>query len=402
MTTSRRITSAGLVALLTASTAFAQNGVSRGQTPPTPPPADPPVVSIPLGPNDVTEYVVPTNVVRSGGTEQELVRAVAQASGCRVGWLSKSQSLMLTGTPQQLELAKSTLAKLTEGAQVASDRLAAERKAQIEAENVRAEAKAKSDLASKALFDVDFLGGSVRDYLVTLAEQASFTGLVIQDAASLERMPMPAVTLRATDLRTAVELVRKIQYAPDEKGRERDIDIEWVGKAAQSGSQYSPSEFETLLRSACVVRYNAYVPSRGGRPTTPPPPLERAALDLASLKSGGDASVQAILDAITLAIEIDGPSESFVAKFHEPSHLLIVRGTGPEIAIVREIVDTFSTRIKGGQRQVGTAEVSAAENRLREIGTILSAGKVDDAERKKLKSEHEQLLDRIRALRTSN
>jgi len=68
--------------------------------------------------------------------------------------------------------------------------------------------------------------------------------------------------------------------------------------------------------------------------------------DLSAMKELPKEEVQRVLDAVTIAVELDGSSPAFRAKYHEGSRLLIVRGSSAERDLVRQV---FRARVPGFQ-----------------------------------------------------
>lgn len=334
------------LSLTTALLAFALTGsaVAQRATPKSRPPANPaPVtVSIPLGADEITESIQPASDLVRGSGEQELVHAVAQASGARVMWVSATKSLMLTGVPAQLELAKATVEKMTTTARnVAAEAQAAQRKE-----------LAAAEAADLGALDIDFAGGSVREYLELVGHKANFSGFVINNPKELDGYQLPPIVLRKSGLLTAVEVVDKICYPTDEQGRARNVAIEWVGEGFD-GFRHGMLDHTALLRSVCLVRP---APEQAKQSATKAPTLQRAVFDLTALRESGNADVQAIIGAVTLGIEMEGPSSTFSIKFHEPSRLLLIRGTTAEITIARDIVQT---RMPVGESSTAKATAEA-------------------------------------------
>lgn len=79
----------------------------------------------------------------------------------------------------------------------------------------------------------------------------------------------------------------------------------------------------------------------------PPPVTRRLVVELGGRKATATAAqVQAVLDAISVAIEMDGESSTYRAKYHEPSGLLILRGTQDELGVAAQVFETKVPELK--------------------------------------------------------
>lgn len=299
-----------------------------GQTRTKPPDGTAPAVeSTPLVPNERTAYLEGPDLIRSASAGAVLT-AMTQASGAKVQFISASNTLVVTGTQEQIADAKATLDTLVHNAQAERERKQREK---AERESRPGEASQPDELV------VDFPGGSVFDYLRLIGRSAGFDGFVFRDEALLRELTLPAVTLRGSDLQTAVQIVTTLGYRLTD-GREASVSATWIGPATIINRQVHPQPdpaflADALRRSVCLIFPAASDPSRRGQS-----PISKTVFDLSGMGAVDPDEVQRLLDAIAIAIELDGDSPTFFAKFHEPSALLIVRGTQGELNVAREIV----------------------------------------------------------------
>jgi len=185
--------------------------------------------------------------------------------------------------------------------------------------------------------DINFRGGSALAYLEAIGAAAKFEGFVIHQREMLAELTLPVVTLRGADVATAVEVLTHSRYdLPD--GAIAAVEARWVGPAGElQDKSFGPShsEADLIARSACIITVET---DRRSVPKVVVVRAVRTVFDLSPLEGANTADIQTLLDAVTIAIEMDGTSPSFQAKYHEPSHLLIVRGTPDEMTLVREII----------------------------------------------------------------
>jgi hypothetical protein len=335
---------AGLAICLTALPAGAQQKPAQ---PVQPVVADPP----PPGPGEETQYIDTSSLLESRERSiflSSVVTAMRQASGVRVSSVVGTDKLVVTGTPEKIAVAKSTFVALSEEYQA---------RARKEKEARQAEDAPPTSTG----VTLDFKGGSVLEYLKQLGTATGFDGFVIREPALLEQIDMPPITLRDTDLMTAIKAIGSSDRSETGAIRLRDgrlarVTLEWLvpdGSTQHRPSPLNAEEYAAALRRGLVVV--SVAPWLGKQvPTT------RTVFDLSSIPNADKALVQSLLDAISLAVELDGESPSFRAKYHEPSRILIVRGTDAELALVREIVQLRVPNAKSHDSETPTPEAVAA------------------------------------------
>ncbi len=179
--------------------------------------------------------------------------------------------------------------------------------------------------AASGAVTFDFEGGSVYDYLERIAKEAKFEGFVYQDEALLRSLRAPPAKLRGSAVSTAVGLLTAMDLAT-EAGATCRLDVNWIGPAAGKGSVSGAP----LRESVCVISGKL---DRGAGTA-----IHRAVFDLSGLPTGSDQEVQTLLEAATLAVEFDGGSPTFAAKYHPPSHMLFVKGSEDELSAIREVL----------------------------------------------------------------
>jgi hypothetical protein len=353
------------------------------QVSPTPPTAVPEEPIPAPGPNDQTEYVSLAGVPIDSSS---LVKAVKQTSGARASYVRTANSLVLTGTAEQLALARTTCEKLIGEAKSQYER-------QQEEERART-AKPESQTGA-GMVSLDFPGGSMLDYIKAVSDGSGFEGTIIQEPSTLAELKLPAVKLRGATLRTALEIMSRAGSG-SLRSRNLNLRVNWI-----PDQRYADPEEDNrwAMKSACVISVEAI--GNNGQAT-------RTVFDLSAMDATTKADVQTVLDAITVAIEMNGESTTFAAKYHEPSRILIVRGTPEELSLVREVL-----RIRAPEATVQKEEAvkvdaaspsGAAADALQELKARLTQVAEErqkpnlTAEQKnKLKAEFVRLVDQIKA-----
>ncbi|MBL9150232.1 MAG: hypothetical protein JNM94_16205 [Phycisphaerae bacterium] len=277
----------------------------------------------PPSPSKETQFIDTSSLGGRGASNflNSAVDAMRASSGVMVNFVQGSNQIVVTGPPEKIAIARAMFEKLAEGYQ----------------SSVAAQGAGAS--VSSTGVSLDFKGGSVLDYLKQLGAATGFDGFVIREPALLEQIDMPPVTLRGTDLETAIKSITSSDRTEYRAIRLRDgrlarVTLEWLvpdGSTPNRPSPLNAEEYAAALRRGLVVV--AVVPW-----TEKQVPTTRTVFDLSRVPNADKAFVQSLLDAISLAVELDGESPSFRAKYHEPSRILIVRGTDAEIALVREII----------------------------------------------------------------
>jgi len=278
-----------------------------------------------------------TNIAGRPTRFDSLAATISGASGASVSYVESANSLVISGTDAELASATKTL-----------ERLSAEVKEL--ASKVDEDGEAKDETRGDGQVSLDFPGGTLADYLQLVAKAGEFDNFLIQDPARTKQVPMPPVKLRNVDLRTAVRLVGPVHiqssYGPGgaftlSDGTKVVVTVNWFGPAVNQ--QSDPEEDRrNVSRSVCAVAIENM--------ESPSTQSTRAVFDLSAMKELPKEEVQRVLDAVTIAVELDGSSPTFRAKYHEGSQLLIVRGTPDELDLVRQV---FRARVPGFQEDIG-------------------------------------------------
>ncbi|MBL9148007.1 MAG: hypothetical protein JNM94_04870 [Phycisphaerae bacterium] len=209
----------------------------------------------------------------------------------------------------------------------------------VEAMKVKLQdALAKSDEWKKArqaeideeTVTLQFPGGTVEGYVTAVLEKFGVASPIYADDA-IRTLHVGPIELRRVDLEAALRVLTRA--APtDNDGTPIPLQLSFDddrGSWARSNLALA-SMNERIARSVIVikrsdsdvgaasgVRRAAFVLGRS--------PIERARLDPA-------------LDAVALAVNWNGASPTFRAKFHAPSNVLILQGTPDELALAAQIV----------------------------------------------------------------
>lgn len=180
----------------------------------------------------------------------------------------------------------------------------------------------------KSTVTIEFPGGTVEEFVQAVIGKFNFVPPLYQDD-SFRKLAMRPVKTRRVDVQSALELLTR--FPPlDENGSPVALKASF-SESAPAKSPLSGVELnERLARSLLVI-------DRAGLSAAEPAAARRAALSLGE-ESPKRELLDATLDALSVAINLDGPSKTFRAKFHAPSNILIVQGTPDELAVAGQIV----------------------------------------------------------------
>ncbi len=183
---------------------------------------------------------------------------------------------------------------------------------------------------------LDFKGGTLGSYIDALVQHFALPKPVF-DPPELRNVTMPAVQLNRLDLASAFSLPASLSLLDESKNPIR-VRTAWVGPGADPSpsSVQGPRSDKPLSdyrQSVCIVARVAdkSLPSN--------PETHRAVFNLIGEKGALSAGqLRTIMEAIQMAIDMDGHSSTFKAKFHEPSGLLILQGTDEELGVAAQVV----------------------------------------------------------------
>ena len=181
---------------------------------------------------------------------------------------------------------------------------------------------------------LDFKGGTLGSYIDALVGHFGLPKPLF-DPPELRSATMPAVQLNRLDLGSAFALPGSVTISDGSKSPLR-VKTEWIGSgAAFRGGTRSTTDFpiEQFRQAVCIIR------RVDGSASANQLPNQRVVINL-SISTDKDFGEQLniIVAAMQVAVDLDGRSTTFKAKFHEPSRLLIVQGTPDEIETAAQIV----------------------------------------------------------------
>ncbi len=252
-----------------------------------------------------TAIGVPASLVTPKVGEQ-LPAAVRTISGAAdVVWVASPPSLVVRGTPEQIDRARRYIEEM------AHDAEAMNREAIVRA--------AKRD--ASALIDVDFPGGTLRDYLQSLQKASGYRNVVVSQE-ELYAVPLPAIALSSVTPHAAV---RVLESMPFTIGSTRG----WVRlqQITQMRGEEQPVFVATLEKES----------TPGGAKRQP---VITRVFDLSTLQKYEPEQLKALLEAIGVGIELVGQSNEFATKFHPGSGLFFVKGTPSDIDVVEQAIET--------------------------------------------------------------
>lgn len=240
-----------------------------------------------------------------------------------------------------------------------------------------------SEKLPSELFDLDFKGGSLAEYITALRAVAPRANIVVEGGSS--DVVLPPIRLRQVDLRSAMQLLAQQDGA---KSTIRLSDVQPTGLAT---GELSAPVYVVAVRPGAAARQNAmYVESL------------RSAIEL-----GGITAAQA-LEAVEVAVRSTGLAEQTSIAFHEPTRLLMVSGPPVATDSVKQVIaalvakpltearsahyEQMKSQLEGQRDQANSrlASAQSAAERLRE-----------ELERRepRMADLESQLLDRAASLR---
>lgn len=180
---------------------------------------------------------------------------------------------------------------------------------------------------------LDFKGGRLSDYIDSLVRHFALPAPVF-DPPELRTAMMPAVQLNRLDLASAFALPGSLSLLDESKSTVR-IRVTWVGPGSSGMPGRVPTDkpLADYRQSVCII-------SRVVEKNAATPIVNRRAVFNLVGEHGAlpAAELRMIMEAIQVAIDLDGRSSTFKAKYHEPSGLLIVQGTADELDLAAQVV----------------------------------------------------------------
>ncbi|MFO0829001.1 MAG: hypothetical protein U0572_12750 [Phycisphaerales bacterium] len=183
---------------------------------------------------------------------------------------------------------------------------------------------------------IDFPGGTLGNYVDALVQHFGLPKPVF-DPPELRNARMPSVQLNRLDLASAFGLPGNLALR-DESNRPIRVRTAWVGPGAAPFP--GPTIYARSDKPLADYRQSVCIISRVADKNLPSAPeSSRAVFNLISEKGSiTPDELRTVMDAIQVAIDLDERSTTFKAKFHEPSGLLIVRGTSDELGVAAQVV----------------------------------------------------------------
>lgn len=180
---------------------------------------------------------------------------------------------------------------------------------------------------------LDFKGGTLGSYIDSLVQHFALPTPVF-DPPELRAAVMPAVQLNRLDLASAFALPGSLSLMDESKSTVR-IRVMWVGPGSSGIVARAPTDrpLDDYRQSVCIISRVVDKSANG------PAESRRAIINLMGEKGQVTSSeLRMIMEAIQVAIDFDGRSPTFKAKYHEPSGLLIVQGTNDELGVAAQVV----------------------------------------------------------------
>ncbi len=174
---------------------------------------------------------------------------------------------------------------------------------------------------------LSFPGGTVEEFVRAVSERPKLPKPTFA-SSYVANLKMRPIELSGLDVRSALQLLSKLPPTNFE-GVPVPLTASFVG-AETSASEDPGMALSKLQRSVFIIGPETYAPANAE--TT-----RRAAFWLGS-DAVSDEALKILFDAIKFATDFESESTTFKAKYHQPSRLLIVRGTRDELGVVAQIV----------------------------------------------------------------
>lgn len=194
---------------------------------------------------------------------------------------------------------------------------------------------------------VDFGGGTFQEYVEALRRAATRTSpdaivnVYFADEAAA-KMPLPPISVQRVHLETALEAAT---FSPAPDG-----DRVQVGRIGRMGGPNNAPIFVAALRSAQAV--------------PPTAELRTEVFSTRQLLSTG-MKAETVLTAVETTLNMEPDSGGATIRFHEPSSMLIVRGTPQQINSVHRVMQELTKAIRDQAGEAQRHELRAREVHVR-------------------------------------
>lgn len=182
----------------------------------------------------------------------------------------------------------------------------------------------------RQLISVSFPGGTIGEYVAALRKASPAANIVVSPEAA--NMPAPEVILRDVTLGVAAAAVEFQRETAGEVNEWEAVEVQPLHR----GGGYDSSAFRITYRRS--VRN---LPNTAKQ--------DASAWSVADLLSNGYESDQ-VLAAIQVGQALFG--ESATIKYHEPTKLLVARGTSEQLSLISRTLDQLRSGRPGDDRQV--------------------------------------------------
>ncbi|MBL9150539.1 MAG: hypothetical protein JNM94_17770 [Phycisphaerae bacterium] len=186
---------------------------------------------------------------------------------------------------------------------------------------------------------VDFPGGVLEDYVRAITEPLGFDGIQFESEA-VRKLWVQPIKLDGLDVASALSMLEKLPLRTSPTGGSASVSVTWIPESPTDRRVDMRigrlDDVERFSRRDRLARSLVVIKSAGGAGDAAE--TRRAVFGLGGLKGFSTESLPNLLDAVHVALELDGGSTTFKAKYHEPSGLLIVRGTRDELGVVQQVL----------------------------------------------------------------
>ena len=181
---------------------------------------------------------------------------------------------------------------------------------------------------AKNSITIDFPGGTVGEYLDLVRKVSSFDNIVIGNEG-IKSLKMPAVRVKRVTGTAAVILLQSLRFGAG--ANPTGLSIEHVpGDPSGVGI-----EADSVIVIDMIV---------GEQVQTERQRVATEVFDLSDYAKRDPKTLEQLLDAVRVAVEMQGKDSDLKLSLHEGTGLLFVRGNGNDIEMASRTIRTFASR----------------------------------------------------------
>jgi hypothetical protein len=298
-------------------------------------------VSQPLPADDAKPAQAPTPPRQRGADEAVRKFALRAANPVEVATIlrdnlgcvatgSESTGMVIVSADQRMEEVERLVSELERTAlerlkaKWATDQASAD-EARLRRED---EAREQRERLAKDSIAIDFPGGTVGEYLDLVRKVSGFDNIVIGNE-NIKALGMPAVRVKRVTGTAAVILLQSLRFSLG--GNPTGLSVEHLpGDPSGIGIEADPVIVIDLIEGVHAE------PERQR--------IGTEVFDLSDYAKHEPKTLEQLLDAVRVAVEMQGKSSDFRLSLHEGTGLLFVRGNVSDIEMSSRTIRTFAGR----------------------------------------------------------